>query len=94
MILLIIAIGLALVGFVFGYFLAAPALVAATAIAAIVAMAWRPKREQELGSLIGVAILCMLGVTTITMWATHLYVTGFSFGNLGLPNLSKFVFRE
>lgn len=80
-----------LVGFVFGYFFATPVIVVVTAMAAILALVLRPKREQELGALVGVLAWITLGVGTVAMWWTHLYVTG---ADLGIPDLSQYIFRK
>lgn len=83
--------GTILTGFVLGYFFATPVIVVITVIAAILALVLRPRREQELGALVGVIAWIILGVGSVAMWGTHLYVTGV---DLGIPDLSSYIFRK
>lgn len=80
-----------LLGFVFGYFFTTFFISAITILALFIAIATRPKSEQELGALIGVIIWVVLGLGTVAMWGTHFYVEG---ADLGLSSIGKLIFRQ
>lgn len=89
--LLIISGAAILVGFVLGYFFNTTVVIIISVAAAILAIALRPRREQELGALIGVIAWLVLGLGFLAMLITHLYVNGTS---LGIPDLGKYIFRQ
>lgn len=80
-----------LVGFMLGYFFTTTVVVIITIVAGIVAVVMRPKREQEIGALVGMIAWVVLGVGTASMWLTHLYVTG---TNLGIPPFMQYILRQ
>ena len=79
-----------LVGFVLGYFFTTAVVVIITVIAGIIAFAMRPKREQEIGALIGMIAWVIIGIGVTVMWGTHLYVTG---TDIGIPSFFQYIFR-
>lgn len=86
--------GSILVGFVLGYFLAKPMVMIISLICVSLAIGMRPRKEQELAALIGVIAWIVLSITMVMMWATHLYVTGFSFSGMGIPNIAHYFLRQ
>jgi len=80
-----------LVGFVLGYFFNTTIIIGISACAAILAVVLRPKREQEIGALIGVIAWVVIGIGFVVMWGTHFYVSDTV---LGLPDLGQYIFRQ
>ena len=80
-----------LIGFIVGYFFNTAVIVFMTIVAAVVGVILRPKREQEIGALIGVIAWIMIALGAIAMWGTHLYVND---ADLGVPNLSEYLLRQ
>ena len=80
-----------LIGFILGYFFTTTVLVIITICCMFIALILRPKTEQELGAIIGIGVWIALGIGVVAMWSTHLYVND---SNLGIPNLSEYLFRK
>ncbi len=88
---LIVYGGPILVGFVLGYFFTTPIVAIITVIATIIAFVLRPKREQELGALMGYLVWVILVIGVVAMWVTHLCVTGTDFS---ISDFSQYIFRQ
>jgi hypothetical protein len=83
--------GPVLIGFVLGYFFntAVLGIISLFIVALIIVL--RPKHEQEIGALFGVIAWIVLGISFVTMWGTHLYVSNTSFN---IPSISQYIFRQ
>lgn len=64
-------------GFVFGYFLATPAIVVLSTLVVVTVVYVWPKRGMGLAAIPGSVIIGVLGFASVAMWGTHLYLIGF-----------------
>jgi hypothetical protein len=72
----VLILGTIIVGAMFGYFLATPAIIVLSLIAAVLAFFTRPAKHGGLESLAGVVVWILIGLATACMWGVHWYVTG------------------
>ncbi len=74
-----------------GLFLTVPALIVITIVVVAVMIVLRPKREQELASLVGVIIVVEGSVSLLVMWLTAAISLGWF--SLMYHRLSGVIFR-
>lgn len=65
--------GPVVVGFLLGYYLSVSALIALSLTGFAIGWIFRPKREQEIGALLGVIVVTPLTIGLISAWLTYLF---------------------